>query len=916
MTDTSTLPAPVADADGAPGFAQRLEQLETFANQVSGAIDQLVSAVVDVQQAKAGDALSAEVEGMRTKLRELEQQLSLERACRDLAQVSRMHPKARVAVFVGTTYFGCNVKYAWAAAREQAQALDLEVWFLPYNAEQERLVTGLGGHCFPVGHANWTPGHLHTALSAAVVVTTDHFLNPNPYAAALLAGARHVQLWHGVSIKEIGLRNLAPGRALGPHFAKVLATCGPYATMLGTAAQGEIEWRRWFSFHRYAPLGYPRNDVLYRQPTEADLAGCDRDTYDRARATLARGKRVLLYAPTFRDGRPDWVLHAGLDKLAQAAAQGGDLLVVNLHPVESPQIPKLAPQLPGVAFVEPRTDLYPLLGQVSALITDYSSVMFDFLHVDRPVLLFRPDHAAYTQKSRKLFDDKLAVLPGPLFDDAAALAKALRRSDLGQTAEHAAARAQLRASWFDHHDGDSAQRLLAVIDDELGLACAVAAASSVAPAADAPVAKAVPTSPAEPARPLPAAPPRPEPKTTPTATPAAVDFASLSTKTRKRPLVLFFGRSTFSDNSKYLYLRALAGARGYEVLWCAQDGPLAEQLAARGLPCLAMDKDPQRTLDTLLHAGVAVFTVNPFESVGLSPDRLACLAGAAKVQLWHGISVKHLNLQLLPHAGPQDAKLLPYWLANCGADHLLSTASHFDGFWRDAFGCRSLIRAGQPRNEVLVRPAEGHEWLGAELPDRARRALESGRPAVLVAPTWQRDKATELLESEFLARAVLFARQHRVEVFFKVHPTYAGHWSADTEPVEGLHLLDPGVDLYPWLSRFKALVTDYSSIAFDFLLTGRPVLTLDIDSQSHHRFEPDWSLLPPGRFSVPFRSGDFDACLSRALDSDTEASLRKDFAAQLFETDPSRACDALLQALDTLVEQSQARDHRVWAPGR
>jgi CDP-glycerol glycerophosphotransferase len=73
------------------------------------------------------------------------------------------------------------------------------------------------------------------------------------------------------------------GRALGPHFARVLATCGPYARLLGTAAAGEAEWRRWFAFERYAPIGYPRNDVLYREPTAADLAGCDRDTYDRAR---------------------------------------------------------------------------------------------------------------------------------------------------------------------------------------------------------------------------------------------------------------------------------------------------------------------------------------------------------------------------------------------------------------------------------------------------------------------------------------------------------------------------------------------------------------------------------------------------------------------------------------------------------
>lgn len=465
MTLSTTLDAP---ADIAP----RVEQLEAFTTQIGTALEQLVNAVVELQQqppAKPAD-LAGELEATRNKLRELEQQLALDRSTRDLAQVSRMHPKRRIAVFVGTTYLGCNVKYAWLAALQQAQALDLEVWFLPYNAAQQDAAAALGAPCLPLSYAQWSAEHLHTVLSAALVVTTDHFLNPNPYAAALLAGARHVQLWHGVSIKEIGLRNLPPGRGLGPHLARVLATCGPYARLVGTAAAGESEWRRWFAFERYASAGYARNDVLYRTPTEADLAGTDRAVYQQALDTLARGKRVLLYAPTFRDGRPEWVLDAGLDQLAQACTQRGDLLVVNLHPVESPQIPRLAPLMPQVAFVQPRTDLYPLLGRASALVTDYSSVMFDYLHTGRPVLLFRPDHEAYVQKSRKLFDDKLAELPGPLFDSAAALARAFKRDDLGQTEGHADARARLLAQWFDHADGHSAGRLMAVLDDELTLA--------------------------------------------------------------------------------------------------------------------------------------------------------------------------------------------------------------------------------------------------------------------------------------------------------------------------------------------------------------------------------------------------------------------------------------------------------------
>ena len=215
MTAATLEAPPVQD-----GLLQRLDQLEAFAAQASAAIDQLVGAVVDVQQVQAGNAQAQELQAAKARLRELEQQLALERATRDLAQVSRMHPKARRAVFVGTTYFGCNVKYAWIAAQAEAQARGWDVWFLPFNAEQQGLVSALGGQCLPPSYADWTPEHLHVALSAAVVVTSDHFLNPNPYAAALLAGARHVQLWHGVSIKEIGLRNLAPGRALGPHFAR------------------------------------------------------------------------------------------------------------------------------------------------------------------------------------------------------------------------------------------------------------------------------------------------------------------------------------------------------------------------------------------------------------------------------------------------------------------------------------------------------------------------------------------------------------------------------------------------------------------------------------------------------------------------------------------------------------------------
>jgi CDP-glycerol glycerophosphotransferase len=450
---------PVLGPDTLADMQARLDQLESFGSQVSGAIESLVGSLVELQ------ADAKETQALQSKLKEMEQQLAVERSCRDLERVSHMHAKVRRIVFVGTSYLGCNVKYAWLAALERAAEEGFDCWFLPSSATQEEQVRSVDARVFPSAWTQWSSDHLHTALATAVVVTSDHLLNPNPFASALLAGARHVQLWHGVSIKEIGLRNLLPLKSMNPRFARILATCGPYASLVGTAAGHESEWRRWFGFERYAPLGYVRNDVLYREPAGADLLNVDPDAYALACQTRAKGKRVILYAPTWRDGKgAAWMLQAGLERIAQGIAANGDCLIVNLHPVEAPQVDQLRPHLPGVGFVKPRTDIYPLLTQTSVLVTDYSSVMFDYLHLDRPILLYRPDHEEYTQRSRKLFDDKLTTLPGPMLSTADSLLHALKKLTDGH---HAAERQTLRAQLFDHHDGGSGERLLAWLSDEL-----------------------------------------------------------------------------------------------------------------------------------------------------------------------------------------------------------------------------------------------------------------------------------------------------------------------------------------------------------------------------------------------------------------------------------------------------------------
>lgn len=467
--------SPVSATPSMPDLLSRIEATEALGDQISQAIDQLVDAVLLLQQpapsAPATPAADpAALAALERRVQALEQQTQLAQACQELTRTSQFHPKERSVVFVGTTYFGCNVKYAWLAFRARARQEGITAWFLPQTEQQEQAVTSLGEACFPLNPNDWSTAHVHAALSAAVVVTCDHLLNPNPYAAALLAGARHVQLWHGISIKEIGLRNLAPLRQMSARFARVLSTCGPYTRLVGTSAAQEPEWRRWFGFAQYAPIGYPRNDVLLREPDAADLLNVDQDIYTLARQTRAAGRRVVLYAPTFRDARRGiWLLESGLEQLAQGLAKRGDLLIVNVHPVESPLIPQLALAIPTARFVTPRTDLYPVMRETSLLITDYSSVMFDYLLLDRPIVLFRPDHQDYITRSRQLFDAKLDEHPGPLATSAKALLDLLRQPD-AQAGKFAPVRAAMRQRLFDHADGRAGERFCDLVLDELAAA--------------------------------------------------------------------------------------------------------------------------------------------------------------------------------------------------------------------------------------------------------------------------------------------------------------------------------------------------------------------------------------------------------------------------------------------------------------
>lgn len=261
-------------------------------------------------------------------------------------------------------------------------------------------------------------------------------------------GQTVLQTWHGTPLKRLALHRpgFDPRRALA-----VLRESRRWSVLLAQNPYGERVMRRAYAFGR-RPLwveGYPRNDVL---------VGGDGGPV-RELLGVGPDDRVLLYAPTWRDDREQIVDFLDLERLA---ADTGAVVLVRGH---SRTI------LPGEDAVGARVvdvttypDVADLLLASDALITDYSSVMFDFTVTGKPVYFFVPDIEHYRGDLRGFYFDLIAHAPGPVTRTHDELVAALRDDAVPERlAERYAA---WRARFNARDDGRAAERVVARILDQ------------------------------------------------------------------------------------------------------------------------------------------------------------------------------------------------------------------------------------------------------------------------------------------------------------------------------------------------------------------------------------------------------------------------------------------------------------------
>ncbi|EPC3521730.1 MULTISPECIES: CDP-glycerol glycerophosphotransferase family protein [Citrobacter] len=373
-------------------------------------------------------------------------------------------------------------------------------------------------------------------------------------------------------------------------------------------------------------------------------------------------------------------------------------------------------------------------------------------------------------------------------------------------------------------------------------------------------------------------------------------------KTKNKKRILFFDRDAFADNTKYLYLHMVKNPQ-LECIWCTWNEAVYDMLQKHHLPVHLLGKNNDETINLLLEAQIAIFCVNPHHSLHRNWSYFACLEGAKHIQLWHGISVKNLLLQLTPYFSMTDLGFSTSLAWASRTDYVLSTAEVLNPYWREVFGCDNIINASYPRNEVLLRNVTPLELLGSKIDTRTMKAIASKRKKIFIAPTWQRFDNTEILSKEMLTQLLLYTSKNNIDVFIKTHPYRAVNFDSNALKINNFYFIDADVDVYPFLNRFDALITDYSSIMFDFLLTKKPVLTLDIAPGEHANFEPNYALLPiNNKFRYTFTKDNITSVLYKALFKDDKAVERELAVSRLFPNDSTNACQQMEMLIIDILE--------------
>ncbi|GHF26296.1 CDP-glycerol glycerophosphotransferase family protein [Streptomyces griseoluteus] len=316
------------------------------------------------------------------------------------------------------------------------------------------VVTRENAALLPHGTDHVVPGtrrYWETLATAKYLVNNVNF----PNAVVKRPGAVHLQTHHGTPLKRMGLdQREHPAAAQGLDFAALLSRIDKWDYSVSANTHSTRMWERAYPA-RYTSLdhGYPRNDVFYTA-TAADVRAA------RERLGIPPGRTAVLYAPTHRDYEAGFTPRLDLATLADRLGEDTVLLVRAHYFYGGGAASPLAGLRRTGRIIDVSTydPVEELCLAADVLVTDYSSIMFDYANLDRPIVVHADDWETY-RTTRGVYFDLMAEAPGRVARTQEELTEILT-SGAWRDETAAKARTAFRRRFCEFDDGRAAERVV------------------------------------------------------------------------------------------------------------------------------------------------------------------------------------------------------------------------------------------------------------------------------------------------------------------------------------------------------------------------------------------------------------------------------------------------------------------------
>ena len=285
--------------------------------------------------------------------------------------------------------FGCNCKYVALELLKACPGLDI-VWTVKNAAEhREEFPEGIRLVEYKSEEA------LREYFTAGMWVSNYHLIAYYNMGLKKREGQCFIQLWHG----SLGIKKIERDCA-GLTESKSWSTLGERSStntdywISNSTFETEIYKRAFWNVKNVLEYGHPRNDIFFLdEPHKKKLADDIRSRYK-----LAEEEKIVLYLPTFREDNtfPAKRISADITEAFDKKFNGIFRLAVRRHPRMRYGVENiLAGDTAGVLDMTDYPDIQELLCVADALITDYSSGIYDFMLKKKPGFIYAPDIEKY-----------------------------------------------------------------------------------------------------------------------------------------------------------------------------------------------------------------------------------------------------------------------------------------------------------------------------------------------------------------------------------------------------------------------------------------------------------------------------------------------------------------------------------------